>query len=81
MQSQRRKHLVYSTSVCLNQQKCTKCVGFSNGQGRLGQFFWSKSDSNLLDIKLNFYGKSDYRLFRLSQNQMEEAECSQFMSL
>ena len=44
--------------------------------------FWSKNDSNYLDVKLKVFRKDDKKEFRLVQNlTKEEADFNQFMRL
>ena len=47
-----------------------------------GQFSWSKSDSNYLDVELKVFKKNDYKEFRLDQNLTKgKADFDQFMRL
>ena len=57
-------------------------MDFGNCQDRLGQFSWSKNDSNYLDVKLKVFKKDDNKEFRLVQNlTMGEADFNQLMRL
>ena len=57
-------------------------MDFGNYQDRFEQFFWSKNDSNYLDVKLKIFKKDDNQEFRLVQNlTMGEADFNQFMRL
>ena len=61
---------------------CTDYVDFGKYQDRFGQFFWSKNDSNYLDVKLKVFRKDDKKEFRLVQNlTMGEADFNQLMRL
>ena len=54
----------------------------ANARTDLDAFFWSKSDSNYLDVKLNVFKKVDNREFQPVQNlTMGEANFNQFMRL
>ena len=51
-------------------------------QDRFGQFFWSKNDSNYLDVKVEVSKKDDKNEFRLVENlTMGESDFNQFMRL
>ena len=57
-------------------------MDFGKCQDRFGQFFWSKNDSNYLDVKLKVFKKDDNKEFRLVQTlTMGEAYFNQFMRL
>ena len=57
-------------------------MDFGKCQDRFGQFFWSKNDSNYLDVKLKVFRKDDKKEFRLVQDlTMVEADFNQFMRL
>ena len=61
---------------------CTDNVDFGKCQDIFGRFFWSKNDSNYLDVKLKVFNKDDNKEFRLVQNlTMGEADFNQFMRL
>ena len=66
----------------MNKLPCTDYEDFGKCQDRFGQFFWSKNDSNYLDVKLKVFRKDDKKEFRLVQNlTMGEADFNQFMRL
>ena len=73
------------TTTSLDKLTCTDYVDFSkcqDSQDRSGRFFWSKNDSNYLDVKLKVFKKDDNKEFRLVQNlTMGEADFNQFMRL
>ena len=47
-----------------------------------GQFFWSRNDSNYLDVKLEVFRKDDKKEFQLVQNLTRgEADFNQFSQL
>ena len=56
-------------------------MDFGKSQDRFGQFFWSKNDSNFLDIKLKVFKRQEkIAKFRLRQNlTMGEADFNQFI--
>ena len=55
---------------------------FGKCQDRFERFFWSKNDSNYLDVKLKVFRKDDKKEFRLTQKlTMGEADFNQFMRL
>ena len=57
-------------------------MDFCKCQDRFGRFFWSKNDSNYLDVKLKLFKKDDNKEFRLVQNRtMGEADYNQLMRL
>ena len=77
-----RSPMAYNTNASLDKLTCTDYVDFGKRQDRFGQFFWSKNDSNYLDIKLKVFRKDDKKGFRLVQNlTMGEADFNQFMRL
>ena len=51
--------MAYNTTVSLDKLTCTDYVDFGKHQDRFGQFSWSKTDSNYLDIKLNVFKRED----------------------
>ena len=65
----------------MDKLSCTTCVDFGNCQKRFGRFFWTKNDSNYLDIKLKVLKREDKNAeFRLTQNfSMGEADFKQFI--
>ena len=73
--------MAYNTTETLNELACTDYVDFGKCQDRFGQFFWSKNDSNYLDIKLKVFKREDKNAeFRLRQNlSMGEADFNQFI--
>ena len=49
---------------------------------QIGQFSWSRNDSNYLEVKLKVFRKDDKKDIRLVQNlTLGEADCNQFMRL
>ena len=74
--------MAYNTFASLDKLTCTDYVDFRKCQDRFGRFFWSKNDSNYLDVKLKVFRKDDKKEFRLVQNlTMGEADFNQFMRL
>ena len=74
--------MAYNTTVSLDKLTCTDYVDFGKCRDRFAQFFWSKNDSNYLDVKLKLFRKDDKKEFRLVQNlTMGEADFNQFMRL
>ena len=74
--------MAYNTTASLDKLTCTDYVDFGKCQDTFGHFFWSKNDSNYLDVKLKEFKKDDNKEFRLVQNlTMGEAELNQFMRL
>ena len=74
--------MTYNTTASLDKLTCAEYVDFGKCQDRFGQFFWSKNDSDYLDIKLKVFRKDDIKEFRLVQNlTMREADFNQFMQL
>ena len=65
----------------LDELACTDYVDFVKCQDKFGRFFWSKNDSNYLDIKLKVFKREDKSAeFRLRQNfSMGEADFKQFI--
>ena len=80
-----RSPMTYNTTASLEKLTCTDYVDFDKCQDRFGQFFWSKNDSNYLDVKLQTpkkFRKADKKEFRLVQNlTLREADFKQFMRL
>ena len=76
-----RSPMAYNTTETLNKLACTDSVDFGKIQDRFGRFFWSKIDSNYLDIKLKvFEGEDKNAEFCLRQNlSMAEADFNQFI--
>ena len=74
--------MAYNTTAFLDKLTCTDYLDFGKCQNRFGQFFWSKNDSNYLDVKLKLFRKDDMKKFRLAQNlTMGEANFNQIMRL
>ena len=74
--------MAYNTTACLDKLTCTDYVDFGKCQVRYRQFFWSKDESNYLDVKLKVFRKDDKKEFRLVQNlTMGEGKFNQFMRL
>ena len=74
--------MAYSTTASLEKLTFTDCVDFGECQDRFGLFFWSKIDSNYLDVKLKVFKKDDDKEFRPVQNlTMGEADFNQFIRL
>ena len=77
-----RSPMAYNTTTSLDRLTCTNSVVFGKCQDRFGQFFWSKSDSNYLDVKLKVFKKDENKDFRLSQNlTIGDADFNQVMRL
>ena len=73
--------MAYNTTASLDKLICTDYVEFGKCQDSSGPF-WSKNDSNYLDVKLKVFREADTREFRLAQNlTMGEADFTQFMRL
>ena len=47
-----RLPMAYNLTASLDDLTCTDYVDFGRSQDRFGQFSWSKSDSNYLDVKI-----------------------------
>ena len=74
--------MAYNTTASSDKLTCTDYVDFGKCQNKLGQFSWSKNDSDYLDIKLQVFKKDDNIEFRLVQNLTTgEADLNQFMRL
>ena len=73
--------MAYNTTEIMGKLTCTDYVDFGKSQDRFGRFFWSKKDSNYLDIKLKVFKREDKNAeFRLKQNlSMGEADFNQFI--
>ena len=57
-------------------------MDFGKCQDSFGQFFWSKNDSNFLDVVFKVLRKDDNKEFRLVQNlAMGETDFNQFLRL
>ena len=74
--------MAYNTISSLGKLTCTDYVDFGKGQGRFGQFSWSKDNSNYLDVKVKVFKRDDNKEFRLVQGfTMGESDFNQFMKL
>ena len=74
--------MAHNTTASLDKLTCADYVDFGKCRDRFGQFFWSKNDSNYLDVKLKVFRKDDKKEFRLVQNlTMRESDFNQFMRL
>ena len=62
-----RSPTAYDTTVSLDNLTCTDYVDFGKRQDRFGQFFWSKNDSNCLDVKHKVSKRDNNKEFRLAQ--------------
>ena len=72
--------MAYNTTASLDKLTCTDYVDFVKCQDLVGQFSWSKNDSNYFDVKLKVFRKGDKKKLRLVQNlTMGEADFNQFM--
>ena len=71
--------MAYNTTASLEKLTCTDYVDFVKSLDRFGQFFWTKIDSNYLDIKLKAFKREDKNAeFRLRQNvSMGKADFNQ----
>ena len=77
-----RSSMAHNTTASLDKLTCTDYVDFGNYQDKIGRFFWSKNDSNILDVKLKVFKKNDNKDFRQVQNlTMREPNFNQFMRL
>ena len=74
--------LTYNTTATLDKLTCTNYVDSGICQDRFGQFFWSKSGSIYLDVKLKVIKKDDNKQFSLVQNlTVKETDLNQCMRL
>ena len=73
--------MAYNTTETLDKLACTDYVDFGKCQDRFARFFWSKNDSNYLDIKLKVFKREDKNAeFRLRQNlSVGEVDFHQFI--
>ena len=75
--------MAYNTTASLDKLTltCTDYVDFGKSSDRFGQFFWTKKDSNYLDIKLKVFKREDKNAeLRLRRNlSMGEADFNQFI--
>ena len=72
--------MAYNNTASLDKLTCTDYVDFGKSEDRFGRVFWTKNDSNYLDIKLKLFQREDKNAeFRLRQNlSMAEADFDQF---
>ena len=66
--NQSRSPVAYNTTASLDKLSCTDYVDFGKCLDRIGQFSWSKNDSNYLDLKLKVFKKNDNKVFWLVRN-------------
>ena len=72
--------MAYITTASLDKLTCTDYEDFGKCWNRLGQFSWSKTYSNYLEVKLNVFKRDDNKEFRLVQSlTMGEADFNQSM--
>ena len=73
--------MAYNTTATLGKLSCTDYVDFGKCQERPGEFSWTKSDTNYLDIKLKVFKRKDQNAeFCLRQNlSMGETDFNQFI--
>ena len=72
----------YNTTATLDKLTCTDFVDFGKCQDRFGRFYWSRIDSNYLNLKLKIFKKDDKKELRLVQSlTMGEADLKEFMRL
>ena len=73
--------MAYNTTASLDKLTCTDYVDFGKSSDRFGRFFWTKSDSNYLNIKPKVFKREDKNAeFQLRQNlSMGEADFNQFI--
>ena len=71
-----RSPMAYNNTASLNKLACTNYVDFGKSQDRFGRLFWTKIDSNCLNIKLKVFKRVDKNAeFPLRQNfSMGEAD-------
>ena len=74
--------MAYKTTASLDRLTCTDYMDFGKCQDRFRRFFWSKNDSNYLDVKLKVFKKNDNKEYRLVQKLTTgETDFNQFMRL
>ena len=73
--------MAYNTAASFDKLTCSNHVDFGKCQDRFGRFFWSKIDSNYLDVKLKVFKRGDKNAeTRLRQNfTIGEADFNQFI--
>ena len=78
-----RSPVAYHTTASFDKLTCTDYVDFGNCQDRFGRLFWSKNDSNYLDVKLKVLKRSDNKESNLVKKNltMGEIDFNQFMPL
>ena len=61
--------MAHKTTASLEKLTSTDYVDFGKKSNKFGQFFWTKNDSNYLDIKLKVFKREGKNAeFRLRQN-------------
>ena len=74
--------MAYNTTASLEKLTCTNYVDFDISHDSFGKVFWSKNDSNYLDVKLKVFKKGDNKEFQLVQNlKVGETDFNQFIRL
>ena len=74
--------MVYKTTAHMDKLTFTNYVGFGKCQDRFGQFYWSKNDSDYLEVKLNVFKKDYNKEFQMVEIlTVGEAYFNQFMRL
>ena len=77
-----RSPIAYNTTASLEKLTCTDNGHFGKCKDRFERFFWSKNDSNYLDVKLNVFKEDDNKDFRLVQDlTMEKRDFNRFTRL
>ena len=73
--------MAHNTTASVDKLACADYVNFGKCQDRFVQVFWTKADSNYLDIKLKVFKREDKNAkLRLRQNLlMREADFNQFV--
>ena len=73
--------MAYNTTETLDKLACTDYVDFGNCQDRFGRLFWSKNDSNYLEIIQKVFKREDKNSeVRLRQNlSLGETDFNQFI--
>ena len=59
-----RSPMAHNTTASLDTLTFTDYLDFGKCQDIFGQFFWSKNDSNYLDVKLKVFRKDDKKEFQ-----------------
>ena len=74
--------MAHNIFVSLDNLYCTIYVDFGKRQDRFELFYWSKTFSNCLDVKIKVFQRDDNSDFRMVQNlTMGEAQFNQFLQL